>query len=519
MVAFPEEVLRARRHRGQQATRQERAADLARGAGGGEADRPACSTIERGINGKPTEQRLAARQQLSAPVLADLKGWMQAERKKLSRHSPVAKAMDYMLRRWDRFARFLDDGRICLTNNAAERALRGIALGRKSWLFCGSDRGGVRAAAMYTLIGTAKLNNVDPQAWLADVLGKIAGTAAEPARRTPSVELARQPAARSGCIGQGPRLALLTGNTPPPNSARNTPRSSADAYGFVGQSGMLAGASEAGSPRRGTRGYDPLLYPDARRRRLAAKPAQSRTGNGTLFRGAVRGKEHGIPPEGGGEPQADRTKRVAGKGRTGPHRAGPIEKVQSRLNRVFLADSVRDAGRGKRYPVDFVLSGEAARSLSPEARSALSIPRIWRGYPADRQCGRTEPLGGTAVVSGSIASFAPLKRLIVAVAGWRPVASIAMTATVAVNGGCTAQRSILNDLPKCISSSIGLKVSCKSRCPREPVENIHASYRCPKGTIFWAIRRWRSEAQIRSSSDRASTKGDDRHGLTERKLP
>ena len=132
--------------------------------------------IERGINGKPTEQRLAARQQLSAPVLADLKGWMQAERKKLSRHSPVAKAMDYMLRRWDRFARFLDDGRICLTNNAAERALRGIALGRKSWLFCGSDRGGVRAAAMYTLIGTAKLNNVDPQAWLADVLGKIAGT-------------------------------------------------------------------------------------------------------------------------------------------------------------------------------------------------------------------------------------------------------------------------------------------------------------------------------------------------------
>ena len=132
--------------------------------------------IERGINGKPAEQRLAARQELSAPVLADLKGWMQAERRKLSRHSPVAKAMDYMLRRWDLFARFLDDGRICLTNNAAERALRGIALGRKSWLFCGSDRGGVRAAAMYTLIGTAKLNNVDPQAWLADVLDKIAGT-------------------------------------------------------------------------------------------------------------------------------------------------------------------------------------------------------------------------------------------------------------------------------------------------------------------------------------------------------
>ena len=130
--------------------------------------------IERGINSESAEHRLAVRKELSAPVLAGLKDWMEAERRKLSKHSPVAKAMDYMLRRWDLFARFLDDGRICLTNNAAERALRGIALGRKSWLFCGSDRGGVRAAAMYTLIGTAKLNNVDPQAWLADVLGRIA---------------------------------------------------------------------------------------------------------------------------------------------------------------------------------------------------------------------------------------------------------------------------------------------------------------------------------------------------------
>ncbi len=109
-------------------------------------------------------------------MLADLKEWMQAERMKLSKHSPLAKAMDYMFRRRELFARFLDDGRICLTNNAAERALRGIALGRKSWLFAGSDRGGVRAAAMYTLIGTAKLNDVDPQAWLADVLGRIADT-------------------------------------------------------------------------------------------------------------------------------------------------------------------------------------------------------------------------------------------------------------------------------------------------------------------------------------------------------
>ena len=78
-----------------------------------------------------------------------------------------------MLKRWASFTRFLDDGRICLTNNAAERELRGIALGRKAWLFAGSDRGGERAAIMYTLIQTARLNGVDPQAWLADVLASV----------------------------------------------------------------------------------------------------------------------------------------------------------------------------------------------------------------------------------------------------------------------------------------------------------------------------------------------------------
>ena len=132
--------------------------------------------IEREINGETAERRRAVRRERSAPLLADLGNWMRTERAGLSRHSPVARAMDYMLKRWDGFARFLDDGRICLSNNAAERCLRGIALGRKSWLFAGSDRGGVRAAAMYTLIGTARLNDVDPQAWLADVLGRIAET-------------------------------------------------------------------------------------------------------------------------------------------------------------------------------------------------------------------------------------------------------------------------------------------------------------------------------------------------------
>ena len=81
-----------------------------------------------------------------------------------------------MLTRWPAFSRFLEDGRICLTNNAAERALRGLALGRKSWLFAGSERGAERAAIMYTLIQTAKLNDIDPQAWLADTLSKIAET-------------------------------------------------------------------------------------------------------------------------------------------------------------------------------------------------------------------------------------------------------------------------------------------------------------------------------------------------------
>ena len=130
--------------------------------------------IERAINGQSADQRKAVRQEQSAPLVADLAAWMRTERAKLSRGNDIAKAIDYMLKRWTAFTRFLDDGRVCLSNNAAERALRGIALGRKSWLFAGSDRGGRRAAAMYSLIVTAKMNDVDPQAWLADVLARIA---------------------------------------------------------------------------------------------------------------------------------------------------------------------------------------------------------------------------------------------------------------------------------------------------------------------------------------------------------
>ena len=129
--------------------------------------------LERSINGLSPAARLAARGNDIAPPVNELIEWMKRERAKLSRHNEVAKAMDYMLRRIDIFTRFLEDGRICLSNNAAERELRGIALGRKSWLFAGSDRGGERAAVMLTLIHTAKLNDVDPQAWLADVLARI----------------------------------------------------------------------------------------------------------------------------------------------------------------------------------------------------------------------------------------------------------------------------------------------------------------------------------------------------------
>jgi hypothetical protein len=131
--------------------------------------------IEPGINGKSAEERRAVREQLSRPLVEDLQTWMRAERPKLPRGNDVAKAMDYMRKRWGAFTRFLEDGRVCLSNNAAERGLRGIALGRKSWLFAGSDRGGDRAAAMYSLIVTAKLNDIDPQAWLADVLSRLAG--------------------------------------------------------------------------------------------------------------------------------------------------------------------------------------------------------------------------------------------------------------------------------------------------------------------------------------------------------
>jgi len=129
--------------------------------------------IEREINGVPCAARLAVRAARSKPLMAAFETWLRAQRTKLSAKNETAKAIDYSLKRWPALTRFLDDGRLCMSNNAAERALRGIAVGRNNWTFAGSDSGGDRAAAIYTLIETAKLNDIDPRAWLADILARL----------------------------------------------------------------------------------------------------------------------------------------------------------------------------------------------------------------------------------------------------------------------------------------------------------------------------------------------------------
>ena len=128
---------------------------------------------EREIWGHGANERLASRQIHVAPLVAELERYLCEQYGRLSRKGDLAKAINYMLSRWDSFARFVHNGRICMTNNAAERRVRTIAVGRRNWTFCGSDRGGDRAAAMYTLIQTCRLNDVDPHAWLRDVIARI----------------------------------------------------------------------------------------------------------------------------------------------------------------------------------------------------------------------------------------------------------------------------------------------------------------------------------------------------------
>ena len=129
--------------------------------------------IEREINGMVPQERLAVRAERSQPFIAELEAWLREQRRRLSSKNETARAIDYSLKRWAALTRFLDDGRLCMSNNAAERTLRCVAIGRHNWTFAGSDEGGRRAAAIYTLIETAKLNDIDPQAWLADVLARL----------------------------------------------------------------------------------------------------------------------------------------------------------------------------------------------------------------------------------------------------------------------------------------------------------------------------------------------------------
>jgi transposase len=136
--------------------------------------------IEREINGLTPRERLAVRHERSRPIVLALESWLREQRTKLSGQSNVAKAIAYSLTRWAALTRFLSDGRLCMSNNAAERAIRPLAVGRHNWTFAGSDEGGRRAAAIYTFIATAKLNDVDPQAWLADVLARLSD---HPAKR------------------------------------------------------------------------------------------------------------------------------------------------------------------------------------------------------------------------------------------------------------------------------------------------------------------------------------------------
>jgi hypothetical protein len=129
--------------------------------------------IEQAIRGRPPDERRAARLERSRPLLDAMKAWLQETLAALSQKSATARAIRYALSRWEALGRYCDDGRIAMDNNAAERALRCVALGRKNFLFAGSNAGGERAAAIYSLLGSAKLNGCNPGAFLREVLTRI----------------------------------------------------------------------------------------------------------------------------------------------------------------------------------------------------------------------------------------------------------------------------------------------------------------------------------------------------------
>ncbi len=130
--------------------------------------------IEAEITGRSAAERRAERQARSKPLLAELKTWMEAQRRRASGKTALGKALQYALGRWEALTRYADDGRLAIDNNVAERLMRGIAISRKNFLFVGSDTGGDRAAILYTLIETAKLNGLDPETYLAHAIGHLA---------------------------------------------------------------------------------------------------------------------------------------------------------------------------------------------------------------------------------------------------------------------------------------------------------------------------------------------------------
>jgi len=130
--------------------------------------------IEAEIRGRPHDERTKVRQARAGPELEALHAWMHSALTLVSKKSELASAIRYALSRWAALTRYRDDGRLEIDNNAAERALRAVALGRKNWLFAGSDTGGERAAAIYSLLGSAKLNDLNPEAYLRHVLERIA---------------------------------------------------------------------------------------------------------------------------------------------------------------------------------------------------------------------------------------------------------------------------------------------------------------------------------------------------------
>jgi hypothetical protein len=130
--------------------------------------------VEAEVRGRPPDERRRTRRQRVGPLIDELRSWLDTTRPKLSTKSELAAAMRYALARWPALCRYIEDGRLEIDNNAAERALRGIALGRKNYLFAGSDEGGRRAAAAYSLIETARRNGLDPEAYLRDVLARVA---------------------------------------------------------------------------------------------------------------------------------------------------------------------------------------------------------------------------------------------------------------------------------------------------------------------------------------------------------